>query len=72
MRLRMAWNILRGRPVAYRVRIRDGSLDLRGMRGAIVQEVTIIGADTAILTDAGVFPLISYGPAGPVSPSPGA
>lgn len=44
----MAWYVLRGYTVAYRLTIRDGGIDLRdGPAKQMVQEVQIYGADVA-------------------------
>lgn len=50
-RLVAAWYALRGKPVAYRLTIRNGGIDLKGVNGAALLEVAIIGAHTAIAAD---------------------
>jgi hypothetical protein len=47
-RLRVAWHVLRGHTVAYRLTIRDGGIDLRGEPKACIAQVSVIGAQTAI------------------------
>jgi hypothetical protein len=50
LKLGMIWHIIRGYPVAYRIRIENGGLVLDGEKPGMVVQCTIVGAAAAAVT----------------------
>jgi hypothetical protein len=50
-RLYLAWRLLRGDTIAYRLTIRDGGIDVRGTERAHVVDCAVIGGQVGLHMD---------------------